>query len=379
MAKWEFKPKNHYVYNSQMGSILFKNGSEFILADLADLPTDPNYDRFGSLELTGAFIEEAAEIKQKAKEVIFSRIRYKLDEFGLIPKLLMTCNPSKNWLYTVYYKPWKSRTISSDLAFIRSLVTDNPHISPHYIESLKKIKDKVLRARLLLGDWEYADDDLSLFSYDALTDLFTNTIDESKERYIVADIARFGIDKAVISVWEGLKAYKWVVYEKSSMPTLETEILVLAQQEKVPMSHVLVDEGGIGGGVVDHLKCKGFVSNAAPIDERTERELRTVEYKINYQNLRTQCYYELAEKSNDHLIRIETESTNIQDWIIEELEQIKAIDVDKDTKFRVIGKEDIKAAIGRSPDFADTLMMRMYFELKPEKKRATIRNENPLE
>jgi len=87
------------------------------------------------------------------------------------------------------------------------------------------------------------------------------------------------------------------------MPTLETEILVLAQQERVPMSHVLVDEGGIGGGVVDHLKCKGFVSNAPPFDEKSKREMREVEYKVNYQNLRTQCFYTLAEYVNDRIIR----------------------------------------------------------------------------
>jgi hypothetical protein len=38
-------------------------------------------------------------------------------------------------------------------------------------------------------------------------------------------------------------------------------------------------------------------------------------------------------------------------------------DMDKDNKLQIIGKDKIKNSIGRSPDFSDALMMRMYFEL----------------
>lgn len=388
--KWGFISGVHFKYVAGYESkIVFSNGpdpdrpwedgSEFVLMDLTAMPSDPNYERLGSLEFTGAFIEEASEVEAKAKEVVFTRIgRYKNDEYGLVPKLLLTCNPHKGYLYLEFYKPWRAGKLPSDKAFVRALVTDNPHISPHYIKSLHKIKDKVLRARLLMGDWEYADDDLALFSYDALTDLFTNTIDESPDKYITADIARFGPDKAVIMVWEGLKVTKIVTYDRSAMPTLETEILVLAQKERVPMSHVLVDEGGIGGGVVDHLGCKGFVSNSPAIESKTPREMREVEYKVNYQNLRSQCYYELADKTNDRLVRIETEGVTEKEQIIEELEQIRSVDVDKDTKLRIISKEDIKGNLGRSPDYADTLMMRMYFEVKPELRKARVIRDNPL-
>ena len=51
--------------------------------------------------------------------------------------------------------------------------------------------------------------------------------------------------------------------------------------------------------------------------------------------------------------------------IIEELEMIKQVDVDSDKSFRIISKEEIKEALGRSPDFADSIMMRVYGDLKP--------------
>lgn len=407
MSRWGFVKDTHYNYNATMGSLTFANGSEIVFMDLAPMPSDPNYERLGSLEFTGGFIEEAAEVEQKAVEVVQSRLRYRLNEFcglchasglnlgevtarndaglpiewmckkcgkvsrGLIPKLLTTCNPHKGYLYIEFYKPWKNGTLAPDRAFIRALVTDNPHISPYYIESLHALRDKVLRARLLLGDWEYSDDDLSLFSFDALTDLFTNQGLEG-EQYLTCDAARYGRDRAVIVRWEGLRAVEWVIYERSSMVTLETELLVMAQKYNIPMSRVLVDEDGVGGGIVDHLQCKGFVGNSAPIEKKKKHEIKKVEYKVNYQNLRSQCYYELADKVNDRLVAVKSENMTLKDQLVQELEPVKAMDVNKDTKLRIVPKDEIKMHIGRSPDLADTLMMRMYFELKPERHGATI-------
>lgn len=391
LSKWGFRPDIHYSYNSTLGLIQFKNGvdplsgiwtyeggSEIILMDLAPMPSDPEYDRLGSLEITGAFIEEAAEVEERVVEVVQSRIRYKLEQYHLIPKTLLTCNPHKGHLYRNFYKPWKHNLLANDKAFIKALASDNPKNPEAYIKSLKRIKDPIIRARLVNGDWEYATDDLSLFNADSVIDMFTNTVDESKEQYIVADIARFGPDKAIIDRWEGMKRVEHVEYDKSSMPTLETEILVMAQRRHVPMSHVLVDEGGIGGGVVDHLKCKGFVGNAAAIDDRTDREKKDSAVVINYANLRMQCFYVLADYVNDGMMAIESDSEIEKDEIAEELGVIKAVDVDKDTKLRIISKDDIKAAIGRSPDRADSLSMRMWFELKRKGQPARTLRTNPL-
>jgi len=39
---------------------------------------------------------EVSPVVAKAKAIVGSRIRYKLDEFGLTPKMLLTCNPARN-------------------------------------------------------------------------------------------------------------------------------------------------------------------------------------------------------------------------------------------------------------------------------------------
>ena len=122
------KQGEHYTYNAQTGTIHIGKSS-IILKDLFAYPSDPNFDDLGSLEITGAFIDEANQITEKAKAIVGSRIRYKLDEFGLIPKMLMTCNPAKNWVWRDYYAPSVQGTLPPYRAFVPALVTDNPNIS----------------------------------------------------------------------------------------------------------------------------------------------------------------------------------------------------------------------------------------------------------
>jgi len=43
------------------------------------------------------------------------------------------------------------------------------------------------------------------------------------------------------------------------------------------------------------------------------------------------------------------------------------IDIDKDGKKKITPKQKIKEDLGRSPDWADNFMMRMWFELAPTK------------
>ena len=102
--EWGLIANKHYNFNGSSNIITFYNKSEIILKDLFLYPSDRNFDSLGSLEITAAFIDEANQITEKAKNIVASRLRYKLDKFNLMPKILLTCNPSKNWCYNEYYK-----------------------------------------------------------------------------------------------------------------------------------------------------------------------------------------------------------------------------------------------------------------------------------
>ena len=61
--------KEEYSYKDQAGFIIYKNGSVIQLLDLNYQPSDPDYDTLGSLLFTHVVIEEAGEIRKKAKDV----------------------------------------------------------------------------------------------------------------------------------------------------------------------------------------------------------------------------------------------------------------------------------------------------------------------
>ena len=70
----------HYKFNGQSSQIEFPNGSTILLKDLYSYPSDPNFDELGSLEITDAFIDEANQVDDKARNIIKSRIRFQLDQ-----------------------------------------------------------------------------------------------------------------------------------------------------------------------------------------------------------------------------------------------------------------------------------------------------------
>jgi len=348
---WNIKSGIHFNFNAGSNIITFYNGSEIYLKDLFHYPADPNYDSLGSLEITGAFIDEANQITEKAKNIVNSRIRYKLDEYGIIPKLLLTCNPSKNWTYTQYYRPAKEGKIEPHKKFVQSLVDDNPYISIHYKGQLEKL-DEISKQRLLFGNWEYNAGEDNLCNYDSIINLFEQKGIEG-EKYITCDVARFGTDKTVIMYWEGLCIKKILSFSKSSVTEVGEEIKKIQQTEGVNLRNIIVDSDGVGGGVQDILRCKGFQNNGRPIN------------KENYQNIKTQCYYKLADMINKAQIGIECKDITQKNNIIEELEQIRSKDMDKDNKLQILPKEIVKTIIGRSPDYSDAMMMRMFYELNP--------------
>lgn len=304
----------HYKYNGQTSQIDFPNGSTILLKDLYSYPSDPNFDELGSLEITDGFIDEANQVDDKARNIIKSRIRFQLDQNELIPKILYTCNPAKNWTYSEFYKLQMDNTIADNKRFVSSLIDDNPFISKHYKANLLTL-DSVSKERLLFGNWEYSNDPAQLIDYDKIIDSFTNTFVSIGNPYITCDVARFGNDSTVIGIWSGLRVRLYQFNGKSVVEVAEL-IKNFQQEHKVPTSNIVVDEDGVGGGVVDILRCKGFVNNSSPLENPITRG------KENFDNLKSQCYFKLAELMNKAEIYIQADGKQKQ-TIIQELEQVK--------------------------------------------------------
>lgn len=360
-------PEGTWKLNGQYNYIEFTNGSRIDLLDLKFLPTDPFYERFGSLEYTDGSIEEAGEIHFLAYDVLKSRVgRHLNKELGIHPTIFISGNPKKNWTYTEFFKPFKNGTLLKSTVFIQALYGDNPYTVEEYGKQLSQISDKATRQRLKEGNWEYDVDDNALMSYDAICDLFTNRAEEGK-KYLIVDVAREGQDKTVLHFWNGFKLYKRLEFSKLGVDEVAIRVKNEAFQEFIPYSQILIDEDGIGGGVIDILRgTKGFHANSVPFEDRKTGKPE------NFQHLKAQCAYKLADMVNNHQIAIENADILIKEKIKEELDQIRAKDKDKDGKRKIAPKDDVKLNIGRSPDDGDCLIMRMWFELNlAEKLRGT--------
>jgi len=355
---WVFQQQgiktHHYKFNSQSNIFKFYNGSEIMLKDLGLYPSDPNFDELGSLEITWSFVDECNQVVKKAWDILQSRLRYRLDENGLIPKQLGTCNPAKNWVYSNFYGPSKARELPENKKFIQSLLNDNPFISKHYRENLLRL-DQSSKERLLYGNWEYDDDPAVLCDYDAILDMFTNDhVLPGEDTFISADLAMQGRDKFIAGSWRGMICSVDIDKGKSTGKEIEQDLKGLMVRRLVPHSKTVADSDGLGAYLESYLEnIKTFHGGAAAVDNE-------------YINLKSECGFKLAEVINKREIKVHCTQEQKQK-IIEEIGVLKRDRVDADdTRKRIIKKDKMKELLGRSPDYLDMLLMRMYFVVQPQ-------------
>lgn len=360
----KINPDSLFKYNGQDYCFMFHNGSRIDFKELKYYPSDPLYERFGSLEYTSGWIEEAGEIQNAAYEMISSRTgRWYNDRFNLLGKTLLTCNPKKNFLYYDFYRPHKDHKLPENKAFIQALVDDNDKGESGYKAKLDNLKGAA-RERLRFGNWEYEDDPANLIVYDSMLDCFTNQHVNGEMMCLTIDVARFGQDNTVFGVWKGMRV-KLIKKHGWSTTQVAEYARELQVKHSITNSKTIADEDGVGGGVVDILKCKGFVNNSRPYPNpvKPEKDKKGNPIPENYENLKSQCSFRMADRINKGGIFIE--ETEDKQIIIEEMEQVKDKDPGGQGKKGVVSKDDIKEKLGRSPDYWDTIMMREFFELKP--------------
>ncbi len=376
----------HWTFNANRSEIHFYNGSQINLLHLGAMPTDPLFDRFGSQEYTSGAIDEASECPFKAYDVLKSRVsRHRNKEYGIKGKVALTLNPSQDWPYRIFYTPYKKagristvenplvsmevvvegEAIERTFVFIESLYSDNEYVADEYKFNLATITDPILRHRLMYADWEFASAADVLFDAATIADLFSNKLKKASDVYLTVDVAR-SADDIVLTYWKGWEAFRIdVIHTRdflAGVPITDTadRVRTALVQYGIPRDHVLVDADGVGGGVFDLVPgIVGFNGGAAPFGVVGEKENRE-----RYENLKTQCLYHLADKARQRQVAVSEPSIATREQLANDLQQFKRRDPDKEGKLKAVKKEDIKQALGRSPDVGDTFLMRSYFDLR---------------
>ena len=360
MEYYKVPEPDRWVLNNQTNTIRFPNWSEIILLDCAAQTADTEWTRFWSLELTGAFIDEANEVDAKGIEMLKTRI-WRQNTFRVWdktikkhPKFLECFNPNKWHVYNDYYLPRKQGTLPPYRKFVRATAWDNPYLPKEYIEQLER-SDEITKQRLLYWNFDYDDTPWKLFRWDEISDLFTANIAPDDTTYITCDVARLGDDMTVIVVWKGLEAVEIKSYNWRTTDQTVEAIKELERYYNCRRSNICVDSDWVWGWVCDHLRwCVNFMNNWTPIVQKDENR--------NYANLKTQCYFRLKYLMEKREIKIST-SWEIKDKLQNELDNILVKDLEWENKIRLESKEDMKKRLGHSPDYADAIMMRMYWTL----------------
>lgn len=129
---------NNYVenFNKDTFVLTFINGSQIVfMAESFD--NDKELNKFRGLEINGAFIDEVNEIHEETFDKIIERSGSWFHSPNCPTKILMSCNPTNNWVKERFYNKWKEGTLPKGIAYVPAKITDNPYVPQKYIESLK--------------------------------------------------------------------------------------------------------------------------------------------------------------------------------------------------------------------------------------------------
>jgi hypothetical protein len=257
-----------------------------------------------------------------------------------------------------------------DYACFHFSTIDNPYLPQEEKDKAKEELDHDTYLQEILA--EYVENQGSLFSYSALVDVFSNTVVKDGQKYLTVDIADDGSDKTIFSFWDSLEEYRREEFERLNTEGIVSKIKEYAAKDQIPYSHIAVDAIGVGAGVASNSTLDGIIGYKSSFSAiKTDMNIVRVpntgylpDAKIltsDYKNLRSQCVFTLADFINNHMIasRVSGEQKN---KVIEELAVYQDASTG-DGRRMATQKEDVKSAIGRSPDSSDTWVMRMYFSI----------------
>lgn len=351
---------NLFHVNLQRNTVEFTNGSKIFLLEAAYLPSDPLYARYGSMQITQGWIEEAGEVDLEAKVNLQASIgRWKNKEYDIPIKLLLTCNPANNFIYDVH-RAFIRGELDPDTIFITALPTDNPYCTGEYFENLRRSLPEQIARRLLQGLWDF-ENTSNLYSYELVNQAFTKSAVQTRNRrkVIAVDVAHYGADRCVAWLYEGDGStgghFKILLDEtETNLQQLVQRIHTWCNEYGINKMNVIFDAIGVGSYLKD------FLPSATPFHSgRASRKTFGYKTELLYTNARVECMFLLAKLFETENISIEA-SEKQQRSLERELMTIEIIETKEDKMLDCTHKDEIKNKIGHSPDYLDSMYMCMY-------------------
>ena len=219
-------------------------------------------------------------------------------------------------------------------------------VSQRWVEERKKVwgEDNPIYQARVLGEFPDQGEDtlIPLSGIEAAVDRETELPQDGDPVVIAVDVARFGSDKSVI-----LRRCGMAVEEVQSLPGLDTMKLtghIVSAIDTWKPDEVVVDEVGIGAGVVDRLREQGYSVSGVNVGS-TARDAE------HFANLRAEGYWNLRQLLLEGSMCLPSDN--------ELVGQLAGLRYTFNSTGRVLieSKEEMRRRGAPSPDKADALML----------------------
>ena len=332
----------------------FANGSRILFFEV-DQSRDRQFSKIKSMNLTCAFIDEADAVQKEGFLSVYGRVGRK-NENNAPAFIILACNPNEAWIKEDYYNRYRKKVLPNNVSFIEFEMTDS-FLPQDYYSKFNDTPNN-WKQRYLYNNWDYGDDDDSLFKYKHL-DQSHITVLEDGTRYAALDVARFGQDRSVGAIWQDKQLIDITVFKEKEQKITNTDLanvfMRYCEDNQVGYQHACVDAVGNGSGVVDYLHTKGFM---------VKEFLAGAKAKGNYNNLRSEATHLLAQDFEKNEAKL-LDSVPYLSELKKELTMQGYSIVDK--QLIVESKDKIKQRLGMSPDVADAVIMAYSLNvLKPK-------------
>jgi len=223
---------------------------------------------------------------------------------------------------------------------------DSPLVSPDFIAEMELkygADSNAMRVRVL-GEFPLAEDD-TLISLHAVEQASKRKVEQPEGTPVVwgLDVARYGDDASVLCIRQGRHLMELHSWKKLSLMELSGRVLDLLNSADEPPEEILVDSIGLGAGVLDRLRELDISARGVNVSESPAMADRYANLRAELWDLTKQWFSEEVQIPND-------------DSLIADLTAPR-YSFNSSGKMIVESKAETKKRLGRSTDFADSLVL----------------------
>lgn len=328
------------------------NGSAFLFSGLRDHTSD-SIKSYHNVDV--CWLEEAHAVSDKSLKILIPTIRNDGSSFLFTYNRFLESDPvhalarreiktpSETFQFTNKGKTYSwEQSESADAV----MVYMNFDANPFFPEVLRKEMEKEFKEdqNAFLHIWkgmplaQTADSVISRTDVDAAC---SRTVKGEGEEVCGVDVARFGDDASVFFKRKGMKVVKYARHVKLGIQDLGAKLEDFLEYKKDVT--IRIDDSGVGGGLTDYMIAKGYRNTQGIAFNQTPNDPDKYDMAIS------EMWFTFKGIIGD------VELPDIPE-LREELTERKYT-FDKRQRRSIEPKRDFKKRIGRSPDYADALLL----------------------